>query len=83
MSLASIPVIAYALLFFAPITDRSLAHLSYGPQYFKLSYPTIAGIAAILGALAFTQSPSLGDLVVAICLFLGLYIFHLFLCSST
>ncbi|KAG6868188.1 hypothetical protein C0993_006401 [Termitomyces sp. T159_Od127] len=73
MSLASVPVIAYALLFFAPITDRSLAHLSYGPHYFKLSYPTIAGIAAILGVLAFTQPPSWGDLLVAVCLFSGMF----------
>ncbi|KAG6888566.1 hypothetical protein C0995_007355 [Termitomyces sp. Mi166 len=73
MSLASILIIAYALLFFAPITARSLAHLSYGPQYFKLSYPTIAGIAAILGVLAFTQSPSWSDLFVAICLYSGMF----------
>ncbi|KAG5352669.1 hypothetical protein C0989_001206 [Termitomyces sp. Mn162] len=73
MSLASIPLIAYALLFFAPITSRSLAHLSYGPQYFKLSYPTIASIAAILGVLAFTQSPSWSDLSVAVCLYTGMF----------
>ncbi|KNZ80134.1 Zinc transporter 7 [Termitomyces sp. J132] len=58
MSLASIPLIAYALLFFAPITSRSLAHLS---------------IAAILGVLAFTQSPSWSDLSVAVCLYTGMF----------
>ncbi|KAG6844555.1 hypothetical protein H0H87_005975 [Tephrocybe sp. NHM501043] len=73
MSLASIPVIAYALLFFAPITARSMAHLSYGPHYFKLSYPTIAGMAAILGVLAFTQTPSWSDLFVATFLYLGMF----------
>ncbi|KAG6810865.1 hypothetical protein H0H92_010021 [Tricholoma furcatifolium] len=64
ISLASIPVIAYAVLFFAPLTARSLAHLSYVPQYFKLSYPAIAVIAVIFGVLAFTQTPSWSDLFV-------------------
>ncbi|KAG6916556.1 hypothetical protein DXG01_006382 [Tephrocybe rancida] len=73
MSLASIPVIAYALLFSAPITARSMAHLSYAPQYFKFSYPVISGIAAIFGVLAFTQSPSWSDLFVAGFLYSGMF----------
>ncbi|GLB43429.1 putative cation efflux family protein [Lyophyllum shimeji] len=73
LSLAAIPVIAYALLFFAPITGQTLAHLSFTPQYFKLSYPTIAVISAVLGALAFTQFPGWSDLFVASFLYAGMF----------
>ncbi|KAF8074744.1 cation efflux protein [Lyophyllum atratum] len=73
LSLAAIPVIAYALLFFAPMTAHSLAHLSFTPQYFKLSYPTIAAISAILGTLAFTQFPGWSDLLVAGFLYAGMF----------
>lgn len=71
MSLVAIPLIAYALLFSAPITAHSLAHLSFTPQYFKLSYPTIATISAVLGILAFTHSPTWSDLFVAGFLYAG------------
>ncbi|KAG5645716.1 hypothetical protein DXG03_005411 [Asterophora parasitica] len=73
LSLAAIPVIAYALLFFAPITAKSLAHLSFTPQYFKMSYPTIVGLSAILGTLAFTQPPCWSDLFVAGFLYAGVF----------
>jgi zinc transporter 5/7 len=71
MSLALIPVIAYTLLFFIPITAQSLSHLSFTPQHFTLSYPTIAGISAILGSLAFSQFPTFSDIFVAVLLYIG------------
>ncbi|RDB15765.1 Zinc transporter 7 [Hypsizygus marmoreus] len=73
ISLAIIPVIAYALLFFSPITARSLSHLSFTHNHFMLSYPTIIGISAILGTLAFSQFPTWTDPFVAGFLYLGMY----------
>lgn len=71
MSLATIPIIAYTVLFFTPITSQSLSHLSFTPQHFILSYPAISVISAILGSLAFSQFPTFNDICVATLLYIG------------
>jgi zinc transporter 5/7 len=75
MSLATIPVIAFTVLFFTPITAQSLSHLSFTPQHFILSYPAIAVISALLGSLAFSQFPTFSDIFVAILLYIGRLLF--------
>ncbi|KAF9460499.1 cation efflux family-domain-containing protein [Collybia nuda] len=72
-SLALLPVIAYSLLFFSPITARSMSHLSFAQQYFSLSYPTILIASAVLGALAFSAFPGWSDLFVGTALYIGMY----------
>jgi len=73
MSLTAIPVIAFTVLFFTPITTQSLSHLSFTPQHFMLSYPAIAVISALLGSLAFSQFPTFSDILVAVLLYIGMY----------
>ncbi|KAJ6485933.1 cation efflux protein [Mycena sanguinolenta] len=70
-SLAALPFLAFSLLFFSPITARSLNHLSFTPQHFMLSYPTTSIFAAILGSLAFSQFPTWTDGAVGILLYFG------------
>ncbi|KAJ7695129.1 cation efflux family-domain-containing protein [Mycena rosella] len=72
VSLAAIPFLAFSLLFFAPITARSLSHLSFTPQHFMLAYPSTAVFAAIFGTLAFSQFPVWTDLAVAVLLYFGM-----------
>ncbi|KAJ6504837.1 cation efflux protein [Mycena vitilis] len=72
VALAALPCLAFSLLFFSPITARSLSHLSFTPQYFMLSYPSTSLFAAILGALAFSQFPTWTDAAVAIFLYFGM-----------
>ncbi|KAF8196686.1 cation efflux family-domain-containing protein [Mycena galopus ATCC 62051] len=71
-SLAALPFLAFSLLFFAPVTARSLNHLSFTPQHFALSYPSTSLFAAILGSLAFSQFPTWTDAAVAILLYFGM-----------
>ncbi|KAJ7918716.1 cation efflux protein [Mycena leptocephala] len=72
LSLAPLPFLAFSLLFFSPITARSLSHLSFTPQHFMLSYPSTSIFAAILGPLAFSQFPTWTDAAVAILLYFGM-----------
>ncbi|KAJ7026271.1 cation efflux family-domain-containing protein [Mycena alexandri] len=72
ISLAALPFLAFSLLFFSPITARSLSHLSFTPQHFMLSYPSTSVFAAIFGTLAFSQFPTWTDAVVAILLYFGM-----------
>ncbi|KAJ7281878.1 cation efflux protein [Mycena rebaudengoi] len=71
ISLAAIPFLAFSLLFFAPITARSLSHLSFTPQHFTLAYPSTAVFAGLFGSLAFAQFPTWTDAAVAILLYLA------------
>lgn len=71
MSLAAIPIIAFAVLFFTPITAQSLSHLSFTTQHFMLSYPAIAVISGILGSLAFSQFLTFNDILAAVLLYIG------------
>ncbi|KAJ6624979.1 cation efflux family-domain-containing protein [Mycena sp. CBHHK59/15] len=72
VSLAAIPFLAFSLLFFSPITARSLSHLSFTSQHFMLAYPSTSVFAAILGSLAFSQFPTWTDVAVAVLLYLGM-----------
>ncbi|KAJ7132071.1 cation efflux family-domain-containing protein [Mycena epipterygia] len=72
VSLAAIPFLAFSLLFFSPITARSLSHLSFTPQHFMLAYPSTSVFAAIFGSLAFSQFPTWTDAAVAILLYFGM-----------
>ncbi|KAJ7257892.1 cation efflux family-domain-containing protein [Mycena haematopus] len=71
-SLAALPFLAFSLLFFTPITARSLNHLSFTPQHFMMSYPSTSIFAAILGSLAFSQFPTWTDAAVGILLYFGM-----------
>ncbi|KAJ7880282.1 cation efflux protein [Mycena olivaceomarginata] len=72
VSLATLPFLAFSLLFFSPITARSLNHLSFTPQHFMLSYPSTSVFAALLGPLAFSQFPTWTDVAVALLLYFGM-----------
>ena len=73
LSLAVLPVLAYAILFLTPMTARSLKTLSLTPQHFLISFPTTNLVAALLGPLAFNQFPQWADLVIVSCLLYGLF----------
>lgn len=70
-SLGIIPMIAYMLLFRAPIAARSLHHQMNSPGHFALSFPTVLMASLILGPLAFNQFPRWSDLLVAGLLYVG------------
>jgi zinc transporter 5/7 len=74
VSLATLPFLAFSLLFFSPITARSLNHLSFTPQHFMLSYPSTSVFAALLGPLAFSQFPTWTDVAVALLLYFGSFV---------
>jgi hypothetical protein len=71
-SLIAIPFLAFSLLFFSPITARSLSHLSFTPQHFMLAYPSTSVFAAVFGSLAFSQFSTWTDAAVAILLYMGM-----------
>ncbi|KAJ7460575.1 cation efflux protein [Mycena latifolia] len=72
VALAAIPFLAFSLLFFSPITARSLSHLSFTPQHFMLAYPSTSVSAAIFGSLAFSQFPTWTDVAVGLLLYFGM-----------
>jgi solute carrier family 30 (zinc transporter), member 5/7 len=72
LSVASVPLIAYSLLFLAPTTFRNLSELTLSSQYFVLSYPLTVLFALITGTIALREPPSWIDPVVALLLFTGL-----------
>ncbi|TRM65177.1 hypothetical protein BD626DRAFT_487931 [Schizophyllum amplum] len=73
LSLAVLPMLAYSILFLTPMTARSLKTISLTPQHFLLSFPSTCVVGALLGPLAFNQSPQWTDIVIATCLFYGLF----------
>ncbi|KAJ3515762.1 hypothetical protein NLJ89_g1554 [Agrocybe chaxingu] len=73
ISLASLPIIAYSLLFLAPLTMQSLTQLSFKPQHFGFSFPTLLIASYVLGILAFKQGPTWTDLSIGLFLYIGMY----------
>jgi len=71
LSLACIPIVAYSILFLTPLTIQSISNLSFKPQHFGLSYPTLLILSYILGTLAFKQVPTWTDILVASLLYVG------------
>lgn len=72
MSLAVIPFVAYTLLFFSPITAKSMTHITPIPYHFTVSFPITATFAAVLGPLAFSQFPAWSDVFLAGLLYMGM-----------
>lgn len=71
ISLACLPVIAYSLLFLTPLTMQTVKQLSFKPQHFGLSFPTLVASSYILGTIAFRQAPTWADLLIASLLYVG------------
>ncbi|KAF8159768.1 cation efflux family-domain-containing protein [Crassisporium funariophilum] len=73
VSLASIPVIAYSLLFLTPLTTASITRVSFKPQHFGLSYPTLVVLSFVFGSVVFRQTPTWSDMIIASLLYVGMY----------
>jgi zinc transporter 5/7 len=71
LSLASLPFIAYILLFFSPITAKSMTHVTPIPYYFTVSFPVTSLFAAVFGSLAFSQYPAWSDILLVSLLYIG------------
>jgi solute carrier family 30 (zinc transporter), member 5/7 len=76
LSVVTIPLIAYSLLFLSPLTKLSFNNLSLAPQFFQASFPILGGSSAILGPLIFSHYPSLSDLPLSLLLFTGQFPLH-------
>lgn len=72
LSLASLPFLAYTLLFFCPLTSRSLDTLSFTPQHFQAAFPQTVVSALVLGNLAFSHHPKWVHVVLIFLLYNGL-----------
>ncbi len=72
ISLACLPVIGYSLLFLTPLTMQSMSQLAFKPQHFRLTFPTLVASSYILGTIAFRQTPTWADLVIASLLYVGM-----------
>ncbi|KXN89388.1 putative zinc transporter cis4 [Leucoagaricus sp. SymC.cos] len=72
-SLAILPMIAYTLLFYAPLAARSLSHQMNLPGHFALSFPTVLIASLVLGPLAFNQFPRWSDIPIAGLLYVGMF----------
>ena len=72
MSLASLPVIAYSLLFLTPLTASSFDKLSLKSQHFGITYPSLLILSFVFGSLTFKQIPSWTDLLVSFLLYVGM-----------
>ncbi|KAF8972631.1 cation efflux family-domain-containing protein [Flammula alnicola] len=55
ISLACIPAVAYSLLFFTPLTMQSLNQLSFKPQHFGFSFPTLVILPTFLVSLPLSK----------------------------
>ncbi|KAG7093838.1 hypothetical protein E1B28_007477 [Marasmius oreades] len=73
LSLASIPLLSYSLLFLPPIALRSPSDVLPSSRHIVLSYPFSFGLAASFGPLAFSHMPSWTDVAVAGMLYIGMY----------
>ncbi|PPQ63373.1 hypothetical protein CVT24_005638 [Panaeolus cyanescens] len=73
LSLASLPVIAYSLLFLTPLTTQSFKTMSLRPQHFGISYPSLLIFAFVFGTLMFQHTPGWTDALVASLLYFGMY----------
>ncbi|KAF9054539.1 hypothetical protein BJ165DRAFT_1439692 [Panaeolus papilionaceus] len=73
ISLASLPIIAYSLLFLTPLTTQSFNTMSLRPQHFGISYPTLLIFSFVLGMLMFQHMPGWTDVLVASLLYFGMY----------
>ncbi|KAH8832528.1 hypothetical protein DL96DRAFT_1582497 [Flagelloscypha sp. PMI_526] len=73
LSLAVLPFLAYTLLFFYPLTSKSLETLRYSPPHFQSSFPLAVATAIVLGNLAFSHHPRWLDIVLITLLYSGLY----------
>lgn len=69
--LASLPIIAYSLLFLTPLAVRSVKQQTLQPQDFGLSYPTLLIFSFVFGIILFQQSPSWIDPPIAGLLYFG------------
>ncbi len=74
LSLASIPLIAYSLLFLTPLTMQLVKRQALQPQYFGLSHPVSLVLSYVLGTIAFKQVPSWTDVFVASLLYVGKFV---------
>ena len=72
ISLACLPVIAYSLLFLTPLTMQSMSQFAFKPQHFRLTFPTLVASSYILGTIAFRQTPTWADLLIASLLYVGM-----------
>ncbi|KAL0566477.1 putative zinc transporter msc2 [Marasmius crinis-equi] len=73
ISLASIPLLSYSLLFLSPMALRSLKDVSPTSRHVALSFPFSFCVGASFGPLAFSHMPSWTDLAVAGLLYFGMY----------
>ncbi|KAF5369230.1 hypothetical protein D9757_010038 [Collybiopsis confluens] len=71
-ALPLIPFMAYSLLYLSPTTGRFLKNASPTPRHLTLSFPYSFGCAAVLGLLAFSQTPSWTDAAIGILLYFGM-----------
>lgn len=71
-SLLTIPLVAYSVLFMTPLTAHSFDYTNLAGPVFTLSFPTLAVLSGLLGALAFSHFPNWSDFAVAALLFYGM-----------
>ncbi|TEB29064.1 cation efflux protein [Coprinellus micaceus] len=73
LSWVVIPLVAYSLLFMTPFTTHSFDYTNLTLPVFTVSFPTLAVLSALLGALTFKHLPSWSDFIVAALLYYGMY----------
>ncbi|KAF5336143.1 hypothetical protein D9611_006190 [Ephemerocybe angulata] len=73
VSLVIIPFVACSLLLVTPVISHSFDYTNLSAQVFAVSFPTLAVLTGVLGALAFSHFPSWSDLAVAGLLYYGMY----------
>jgi len=71
VSLAALPVIAYGFLFSTPLTSHKLNNLSFKPQHFGISFPTLTFFSFVLGMFVFREPQRWVDVLLAGFLFRG------------
>jgi solute carrier family 30 (zinc transporter), member 5/7 len=74
LSFAAIPLLAYSLLFLYPGTLHSMRNMSFGSQYFTLSYPLTFVLACVMSLSTFSQPPTWTDFVVCGLVYYGMQI---------
>jgi zinc transporter 5/7 len=56
-----------------PVTNHSFDYTNLSSSVFAVSFPTLAVLSGLLGALAFSEFPSWSDLAVALLLYNGMF----------